>query len=851
MLNRNEKLLKNWLKRKINITASVIIGFLITGGIAFAAADTTDDPAKSGTGTGSIILNNGTASGENSIVGGSNTNTNVASGEASVALGGTKNIASGKASVVIGGGFYESGAAMGNKASSLNSVVVGGVENEVSKEGRRSTVIGGWKNKILSENNIMGENQESAIIAGNNNTITSKMSAIIAGRSNKNHAKESFIGGGVNNTITKGSIWGSQGAAVIGGRWHKINGDDSVIIGGGEDSGKNGNEIVASNSAIIAGYGNKVLGGTNSEGGEAVVIGGRFNTVGTKGSNNAENSVAIGGHNNTVTGKNSVAIAGSTNNISGNNSVALGSTNTVSGNNSFAIGKNNKIDSEKIYILGSDVDASGKTNAVVLGNNSTAEDNSISVGSSGGERNIKYVKAGLADTDAVNTKQLTQVAAETASEIKIEEEFLDENNGNTYKGKKYKLSLKDNSITKAKLKENLRNKIDEIDNKANKNADNLSATDITAWKTKLGVEADTNSVETVTAGTGIHVSGGTTAKDKNWTVELSTATQTTLAQVGVNTTKINQNTTKINANTTKINQNTTKIDANTTAIVANKNDITTNKNAIENMEISYKTPNGTKKSVKLKEGFIFNGDTNISIETADNGKVNYKLNNSLKGISSIENGLTKMSLDKNKNEVNVNGAKITNVAAGEKDTDAVNVAQLKAASKTAANNRNAVIKNSRDIERVGGELKRGLATSAALAGLKPMQFDPLQKNQVMAAIGSYKDKQAIAVGLNHYFNENLMMNAGVSIGEGKRIESLANIGITWKIGSDNDRNELPERYKEGPIGSVYIMQNEMDGLLKENSKQKNQLRSQEEKINKQAEEMKIMKKQIQMLLENK
>src|SRR3712207_7588755 len=39
--------------------------------------------------------------------------------------------------------------------------------------------------------------------------------------------------------------------------------------------------------------------------------------------------------------------------------------------------------------------------------------------------------------------------------------------------------------------------------------------------------------------------------------------------------------------------------------------------------------------------------------------------------------------------------------------------------------------------------------------------------------------------LTHYFNENLMM----TVGEAERVKTKANVGITWKIGKDDDRKE--------------------------------------------------------------
>ncbi|CAL7877770.1 YadA-like family protein [Fusobacterium necrophorum] len=184
---------------------------------------------------------------------------------------------------------------------------------------------------------------------------------------------------------------------------------------------------------------------------------------------------------------------------------------------------------------------------------------------------------------------------------------------------------------------------------------------------------------------------------------------------------------------------------------------------------------------------------------------------------------------------------------GIEDTDAVNVSQLKEfvdkietemtdrVGKESETVKEHILENTRQIEDIKSEARHVGALSSALAALHPMQYDPLQKNQVMAGVGTYRDKQAVAVGLTHYFNENLMMTAGVSIGEAERVKTMANVGITWKIGKDDDRKDLPERYKEGPIGSIYKMQQEMEEVLKENRT----LRSEVEEL----------KKQMQILLE--
>ena len=123
------------------------------------------------------------------------------------------------------------------------------------------------------------------------------------------------------------------------------------------------------------------------------------------------------------------------------------------------------------------------------------------------------------------------------------------------------------------------------------------------------------------------------------------------------------------------------------------------------------------------------------------------------------------------------------------------------------------------------------AHSAALAALNPLSYDPLRKSQIMAGVGTYSGNQALALGLAHYANENLMVTAGFTMGSGK---SMANLGATYRFGS-GEHDDLPERYKGGPISSVYVMQDEISALKAENAR-------------KDAENAE-MKAQIKMLME--
>ena len=160
-----------------------------------------------------------------------------------------------------------------------------------------------------------------------------------------------------------------------------------------------------------------------------------------------------------------------------------------------------------------------------------------------------------------------------------------------------------------------------------------------------------------------------------------------------------------------------------------------------------------------------------------------------------------------KDGLNNGNNQIKGVAPGTDPTDAVNVAQLNASN---AN-------TSQAINQVAGEVQHVGAHAAAMAALKPIQYDPLEPTQIMAGVGNYRGETAAALGLAHYTNENTMFNVGVSVGGN---HNMVNAGVTHKFGYSPEKKNIPDRYKAGPISSVYVMQDEVSSLKKENAEQK-------------------------------
>ena len=249
------------------------------------------------------------------------------------------------------------------------------------------------------------------------------------------------------------------------------------------------------------------------------------------------------------------------------------------------------------------------------------------------------------------------------------------------------------------------------------------------------------------------------------------------------------------------------------------------------------------KDVKMKDGSTSyeyylperktNPDGSKEIVKNTDGSVKYKVDkdgNPIRLVTTTVNGegvtiapvkgLDKPAVRLTADGLDNGGNQIHNVAAGTANTDAATVGQVRAAAH-ALNNR---------VNEAG-------AHAAALAAMNPLSYDPLKKSQVMAGYGAYKGSNALALGVAHYANEDTLFNIGVSVGNG---ENMVNAGVTYRFGGEDSM--IPERYKGGPISSVYVMQDEITALKAENA------RKDAENAKKEAENEE-MKAQIKMLIE--
>lgn len=403
------------------------------------------------------------------------------------------------------------------------------------------------------------------------------------------------------------------------------------------------------------------------------------------------------------------------------------------------------------------------TRSIMVGKNGTVISGGLSVAGS----KITNVAAGSEDTDAVNVGQLKEAveAGNTDTHIKAGEYGVGTDNKVNMqlvdKNGKYAGTVTITDVAKASDVGDVNNIASDIKNQDGKttvvdavNNLNNKVGDLQYSKVEKGEIADGDSTTTAIG-----------KLDQKLTDVAATAAKHTKVEGSSNITVTN--TAKEGEAANYKVELKKDIEVNT----VNANSVTTgqtvmNKDGLKVGEKVSVTENGLKvgDKVSVTENAVTAGQTSISDAGVKVGENTY--------IS--DKGL------------NANSNKITNVADGEENSDAVNYGQLKK-SETTINNRidgveNQVISNSNRINQLGDRVNKVGAGAAALAALHPLDFDPDDKWDFAAGYGNYNGENAAAIGAYYRPNEDTMFSVGGSFGNG---ENMVNAGVSLKLGQGN------------------------------------------------------------------
>lgn len=155
--------------------------------------------------------------------------------------------------------------------------------------------------------------------------------------------------------------------------------------------------------------------------------------------------------------------------------------------------------------------------------------------------------------------------------------------------------------------------------------------------------------------------------------------------------------------------------------------------------------------------------------------------------------------------------KLTNISKGIKDTDAVNVSQLKEVENKISNISSNALNQANHYTNL--QVNKGVAKASALAGLKFLDYNPKDKWSFAASVGHYRNANAVAVGAAYQPNENTLIHGGITL-DGK---VAYNLGISFKTGDQKQvtRHELEEQIRQLENNNIRMQEelNEIRSML--------------------------------------
>ena len=176
------------------------------------------------------------------------------------------------------------------------------------------------------------------------------------------------------------------------------------------------------------------------------------------------------------------------------------------------------------------------------------------------------------------------------------------------------------------------------------------------------------------------------------------------------------------------------------------------------------------------------------------------------------------------------GRVLTGIVTDEKDaSSAANVGYV------AKNMEQAYADMNQGFSRLNSSINKGVAGANALAALHPMEFDPGDKMSFAVGYGHYKSGNAAAIGAYYRPNENIMVNAGVSFGNG---ETGINAGVSFKLGQGSAYNGVS---KAQMIDTINNQATTIEEIQADNKNKDSRIENLEQ-------ENQEMKKQIQEIL---
>ena len=498
----------------------------------------------------------------------------------------------------------------------------------------------------------------------------------------------------------------------------------------------------------------------------------------------------IGGTDNVVeAGVKSAGVVGYQNTIKGNNAVAFGENNIAAGTNSFAGGNDSKALGRDSFAYGAHAEATVEYTVAIGSQARTAAYNTIAIGNGAYANGESTVVLGR--TNTVNAENSTVVGSNNG-EVKSGQGAVVGYSNQVLDNSKEQLTFGSNNKTKNQGATVVGSHSQAVA------VDSFALGNNTVADVQNSVALGTNSTTEEAISTDhIHINGerydfaggvanstvsiGANNKAGNGGVKNYKRTLTNVAAGRVDGTSTDAiNGSQLNAVINALKFSTVAEGTNTTVTQSTNIDggkefaVHVNKDLANMNSVQLGTVNDPQRNYIGKNGsHVFDGEVNsnygangFKVENTDNLD-NAQFN--MDGMVADSNG---KHIEFTTQNITAGNQQIHDVADGVADTDAVNMRQLKAQSQAGLNEINAT--NQR-LNKLG-------ASSAALAGLHPLDFNKDDKASYAVSYGHYRNSNAVALGAFYRPNKRTMFGIGMSLGAEKQFTA----NIAFKVGKGSD-----------------------------------------------------------------
>ena len=712
-------------------------------------------------------------------------------------------------------------------AAVLASLTAGSVYASGSNIGYNNTSNGTY-GMVIGSNNTSEAGATSSFVLGDTNTVK-QANSFAFGQGNTSDGENSFVGGDKAKAVGRDTFaFGSSAEALT----------EYTIAIGSQARTIGYNTLAIGNGATVSGPSSIAIGRTNNVTGEnSVAIGANNGTI------KGEQAVVVGYNNKMTTADQEQLIFGSNSVTSGQGSIVVGTHGQATAVDTVALGNNTIADVQNGIAIGTNSVTESAVGTSNIKDNTTdirfsnstyagsTPDSVVSFGTNGRAgaggvtsytRQLQNVSAGRVSstsTDAINGSQLYDVALEAQKYNTLVDgsNTTVESKDNAFGRKEYKVNVnKDlvdmNSASFGKVIDAVHSYIGKdkahffdgttsTNTKVDANGMKLENTDNldTAEYTMDGMTANSNgkSISFTTNGisagdqninnvkTGVADTDAVNVKQLKDYVEANKAVESVItdnqvdniaavrvtngkstgdanAQYGI---YVSKNTVTDIAKAANKFEGDSVIKVETTTGANHTADTTTFKfdgnEATKVLPVSYKANGGTVNKVMADKGFNFVNGNHINASVGADGLVRFDLDQNIP------------------NQINSNANAINGLS-------------------------DKVSKNHKISE-------RGIAGTAALAALHPLDFDPDHKLDVMAGYGHFHSSNSVALGAAYRPNEDLMFTVGSTVGNG---DTVVNAGISYKVGAKSGVS----RSKVSVAKDVADMKREMEAIKAQNAK---------------------------------